>query len=229
MSEVLNNLWVINEEFPRFFSNKNDFKHLYSAIIETKATVVFVDSLTRMAYGVIEDSTYCRNLGIILRDINNDCNTTMIVIHHTPKLKGGPIDIDSVAGSRILSQEADFMIGVNKTIGGVRYIKDVAFRYAQEKEEVLEFRINNNLWIEPVKWTSEQSILKLEDGRVNDSTKNLIVYFIDSSEEKVVTFSELMKEFVDTKTICKTTLNVNLNSLLQQGRVKKPEKGKYSV
>jgi hypothetical protein len=227
--DKLSNYWVINEEFPRYFSNKSDFKHLYDIISETKANIVFVDSLTRMAFGEIEDSSFCRNLGIILRDISKDCKTTMIVIHHTPKLMGGPISIDGVAGSRILGQEADFLIGVNKTLGGVRYIKDVAFRYAQEKDEVLEFKINDSLWIDPIGWTSEQSLLKYEDGRVNESSKDVIMDFMNASDKESITTAELCKNLVENKLIGRSILFSNLKSLVKDEKLLKLKNGQYSI
>ncbi len=84
-------------------------------------------SLSRLYSGGIEDSGLAKQVSLRLRELTNKLKITLIVIHHTPKQTGKPITIDSLAGSRILAQEADFLIGVGKTPDGRRYYKEVCF------------------------------------------------------------------------------------------------------
>ncbi len=105
-----------------------------------------------------------------LRELTNKLKITLVVIHHTPKQTGKPIIQDSLAGSRMLSQEADFMIGIGKNIEGKRYFKEVSFRYCQEQNEnVTVFDIDSYQWLIPGAEMPETALLKEPDGRKDDT------------------------------------------------------------
>jgi len=196
--ELKDNFEVVNEEFPRVFTDNGELKNRLQEIIdETKPKVVFIDSMTRMAAKDIEDSTVCGAIAVVLRELANDNGISIIVIHHTHKLNGGGLSIDSLAGSRVLAQEADFLIGINRTTNGIRYYKEVATRYGQEKEDVIEFDIDDNQWLQPIADLPEHKILELKDRRRNPSNVNKIVSEIKKSYENNVTISapELIAKF----------------------------------
>lgn len=70
-------------------------------------------------------------------------------------------------------------IGINKTVGGKRYVKDVAFRYAQEDNETVKmFVINSNCWLTNVALASESKLLADSDGRTNDVNTDKVLKLI---------------------------------------------------
>jgi KaiC/GvpD/RAD55 family RecA-like ATPase len=181
--ELISNLLVIKDEFPKFLKSDQERQILSETIAESKAGIVIIDSLTRMSYGDIEKSDNARDISFKLKEIANDNAITMMVIHHTPKLNGRMLTIDSLAGSHVFAQEADFIIGINK-VGGVRYIKEVACRYKREDDEkVLTFEINDNLWIVPGLQVLESTLFRETDGRANDLNLEAVRTLIKNTTE----------------------------------------------
>ena len=86
-----------------------------------------------------------------------------------------------MAGSRIISQEADAIIALNKTPTGKRYIKALAYRYADDScEKVQLFTRDNNQWLQPGGLESEYKILREFDNRVDDTnSEKLMDYILD--------------------------------------------------
>lgn len=227
----IKNYLVINENCPRQIATEEDWQKIENIISRTKADVVFIDSLSRLYQGGIEDSKLAKEVAFRLREIADKYNITLIVIHHTPKQAGKPLTIDSLAGSRMLAQEADFMIGVGKSIDGQKYIKEIAFRYKPENtEEVMTITIDNDLWITNGLNISEATILKTDDGRQDDTNSTLILEFFSkkiSNNNSEITTKDLMTKFVEDKTISKQTLFNNLNKLVSQKKIIQVRKGVY--
>jgi len=172
-----------------------------------------------------------KKVALRLRELCNRLKITLVIIHHTPKQIGRPITIDSLAGSRMLAQEADFMIGVGKSPEGKRYIKDVAFRYKQEdSENVLTFDINNAQFaIEGIQ-IAETVLLKETDGREDSTNSDAVLDFIiekSSSEKGECYTSELMSNFVTGKIMSKATLYNSLEKLQKDQKITSPKKGVY--
>lgn len=230
---ALNNKFhTVDEHFPRLINSKDDWILLREHIVESGAQVVFIDSLSRMYSGSIEDSNLAKELLLKLRELTNDLKITLVVIHHTPKQIGKPLSIDSLAGSRVLAQEADFMIGISKTPDGNRYMKEVAFRYAQENDEtVTTFLINSNGWLIPAMEVSESSLLKVSDGRADDSNAESLLEEIEelTNLKGYAHSSELLTKFVDSQIMSKPTMYANLTKLATKGKIEKMAKGQYRV
>ncbi len=141
----MKNYQVITEIVPRLISTDEDWEEIERMKRVNKANVVFIVSLSRLYEGGIEDSGLAKKVSLKLRVLSNKLQITLIVIHHTPKQIGKPITQNSLAGSRILGQEADFLIGVGNSNDGKRYYKEVSFRYKQEQTETVTlFEIDNN-------------------------------------------------------------------------------------
>ena len=175
------NYIVVNENCPRIVADENDWLIIEEIISYNKPNIVFIDSLSRLYQGGIEDSKLAKNVSFKLRELSNKLKITLIIIHHTPKQAGKPLTIDSLAGSRVLAQEADFMIGIGKSLDNQRYIKEVAFRYKQENDETVQlFEINNDLWINLIDKVPEHQILKQTDGREDNTNAEQIVEYINS-------------------------------------------------
>lgn len=227
-----NNFHTVNEHFPRLINSKDDWSLLREHIVQSDAQVVFIDSLSRMYSGSIEDSNLAKDLLYKLRELTNELKITLVVIHHTPKQIGKPLSIDSLAGSRMLAQEADFMIGISKTPDGNRYMKEVAFRYAQENDEtVTTFMINPNAWLIPAMEVTESSLLKASDGRTDDSNAESLLEEIEelTSLKGYAHSRELLSRFVDSQIMSKPTMYANLTKLATKGKIEKMAKGQYRV
>ena len=228
-----NNFQIVDENFPRQLSTKEDWELLKSHIIHSKAQVVFIDSLTRMYSGSIEDSNTAKEIGLKLRELTNELSITLIVIHHTPKQIGRPLTIDSLAGSRILAQEADFLIGISKSPDSTRYVKEVAYRYkASDDEKVTTFIINDYVCIEPTNKVSEASILKEKDGRADNTNTDMVLDLINEkslSPQGYATTRELFITLVDSDIMSKPTMYSQLKKLESKGKILNPSKGIYKV
>lgn len=231
-----NDNWVDNycandDTVPRQIASEEEWLMLENMIKANGANLVIIDSLSRLYEGGIEDSGLAKKVALRLRELCNRLKITLVIIHHTPKQIGRPITIDSLAGSRMLAQEADFMIGVGKSPEGKRYIKDVAFRYKQEdSENVLTFDINNAQFaIEGIQ-IAETVLLKETDGREDGTNSDAVLDFINeksNSEKGECYTSELMSNFVTGKIMSKATLYNSLEKLQKDQKITSPKKGVY--
>lgn len=234
--QIGNSDWTTNyitntEELPRSIHEPHEWLMLENLIKHHKANIVIIDSFTRLYAGAIEDSSTAKEISFKLRELKDRLGITLIVIHHTPKQMGKPITQDSLAGSRILSQEADFLIGINKTHDGRRYLKEISFRYRQENTDTIKvFDIDENLWLHPSVDIPEAEVLKEKDGREDESNLLLILEFI-----KEKTFSakgethtqEIQKHFVDAQVFSRQTMFTCLSKLEKQGKVEKIGRGVF--
>ncbi len=216
---------------PRQIATDADWLEIERMIVNSKANVVFIDSLSRLYEGGIEDSGLAKKVALQLRELTNKLKITLVVIHHTPKQIGKPITQDSLAGSRMLGQEADFMIGIGKNLEGKRYFKEVSFRYRQEQQEnVTVFDIDSYQWLIAGAELPEAALLKKPDGRKDDTNPDQIFDFImdkTNSPQGETYTRELMEEFVTTAIISKQTLYNCLDRLEKANRITKQGKGVY--
>lgn len=222
------NLLFFDEYEPHIWL-PDQWEKLVEDIQNTHADIVFIDSLTHLYAGEIESSSFAQDLTKKLRIATDELDITLAIIHHTPKLNGFPITIDSLAGSRILAQEAEFMIGVNRSFNNTRYIKDVAYRYQREAEKVLTFDIGDDFRIINREEVFENTLIREMDGRVDNSTREQIINFIEEkseeSEDGLVTTSEI-KNFCDKSD---TQVQDWLSKLVNEGELIKPKRGHYKI
>lgn len=229
------NFDVISSDSPRYIQTKKDWNWLTEAIENISPRIAVIDSLTRLHAGSsIEDSTVCIELTKKLRKIVDRTGVTLIVIHHTHKIKNEPISLTNMAGSRILSQEADAIIALNKTPLGKRYIKPLAYRYADDYcESVQTFIINEHAWLIPGNQVNESKLLREFDNRTDTTNKDLVQqYFCNSSEQndtKTIPTSKLIREFVSNGTMTRPTLFSAINQLGEEEIIIKVEKGVYAL
>lgn len=231
----INNVFVVDENFPKHLLTDADWKMLDDEIGRIKPTMVMIDSLTRLTIEPIEDSTVATKLMKKLREITYKHNIAMVLIHHTHKMENRPITLATLAGSRVIGQELDFMIGINRTNDNDRYIKDVAYRYAADDSEfVTKFIINEHLVIESLGPVREHKLL---EGTVTSDDQNpndlkLQQYFLEYTQDdiSVIIETKLLKEqFVDTGIMSGPTLHATLKRLINQNTIWQPEKGKYAL
>jgi KaiC/GvpD/RAD55 family RecA-like ATPase len=226
----LDNYIVVNENIPRYLVTGEEWNIIKNIIVKENPGIVFFDSLSRMHSGSIEESKVAKELMKNLRELTNELKVTVVVIHHTYKLTNEPLTISTLAGSRIISQDADFMIGLNRTTDGKRYIKEVAFRYAPENATTVRtFEIGDDCWLKLTGEVEEFKLLSVYDGRVDDGNRERLFEFIAERNGEPVSFSEIEKMFIATKIMSKPTAYAQLNHLEREGRIVKPEKGIYKM
>jgi KaiC/GvpD/RAD55 family RecA-like ATPase len=176
-------------DFTRKIVEDKDWTNLTETIIESEAKVVFIDSITRMNHGKLEDSKTAEEIMQRLRDICYSLRITLICIHHSPKLNGKGIFMDSMKGSSTFSAESDFAIGVNRTQKNNRYFKNIFFRYASDSDDMAkEFEITDNVVTDFLKESEEDEVLARSDRRkAIDKEQKVINYFSENSD---TTFSK---------------------------------------
>ncbi|MEZ5003504.1 MAG: AAA family ATPase, partial [Chitinophagales bacterium] len=158
----IKNLQLSTDEFPKSIVRKQDWQLLREIIIESKASTVFIDSLSHMASGPIEESTRAMKLSRKLREISRDLKVTLIVVHHSTKLGGNEMSMDSMAGSRVVAQECDFIMGMNIVMKRPM-LRDIGVRYAASQKEDLYLNIDKNQWVH-----TDSGIYSLEDTYSKD-------------------------------------------------------------
>lgn len=233
--EFISNLLVIKDEFPKFLRDQKELDILSEVIGESGAGIVFIDSLTRMSPGDIERSDSAREISIKLKEIASNNGITMIIIHHTPKLNGRMLTMDSLAGSHVFAQEADFIIGINKIVGvnkynGVRYLKEVACRYKREEDEnVLIFRINDSMWLESTDRIAEIKLFEGHDGRVDDTNLKTVRELAKKTTESKGSLNFRSQEIQEQalKEMDRSTFYEKLELLRTSGEIDRTKKGEY--
>jgi len=231
-SDWVKNYIVANENMPTYLSSNKEWQIVQDVIKQYKPGLVILDSITRMCEG-IEESKAAQDFTKRLRHLSQTTNSTIIAIHHTHKMYGQQISIDTIAGSRVIAQELDFMIGINRTMDGKRYMKDVAFRYAPcDSDEVKTFIIDDNCWLNLTGQADEVKLLAAMDGRKDETNRTKVLEFIaqqiDSGNEDVSS-ETLEANFLDTKIMSKGTLYSCLKKLEKDKKIVKVEKGKYKM
>jgi archaellum biogenesis ATPase FlaH len=223
---------VVDYEFPRNIVTDDDWLTLEKVIKESESDIIFIDSFTRLYAGEIETSRLAKAVAGRLRDMAYKLKITLIAIHHSTKLYKQPITMDALAGSRVLAQEADFMIGVSKGAFGQRYVKDVAYRYSPEEDDVIVFEINDDLLVESVEICSETSLFKKSDGRTDETNTNLVLDFFQEQKaagSDTVPTGELISKFVDSVVMSRPTLFSQLKKLEKRKKIEKMQKGVYKL
>tara|TARA_R110001592_G_scaffold345870_1_gene638079 strand:+ start:443 stop:1531 length:1089 start_codon:yes stop_codon:yes gene_type:complete len=224
------NFITINSSFPALFTNDEDWNTLGKTIIESGADVVFIDSLTRTYNGGIEESSKAKEVTMKLRNLIKVLNVTLFVIHHLPKATiDKSLNIFSMAGSRVLSAEVDYIYGVTKTTGGTKYIKEIESRYKRVDEECITFDIDEDQWISVIDRLDEDDILentKKDKRKSSVNTKPIHDYF---KERGTCTTKELKGEFVDNGAMSAPTLNTQLTKLTEAGQIKRTGHGVYEL
>lgn len=232
-TEWISNYIVASENMPMYLATPKDWQIVEDVIEKHAPGLVILDSITRMSEN-IEESKSAQEFTKKLRKMAQKTNSTVIAIHHTHKMYGQQLSIDTIAGSRVIAQELDFMIGINRTMDGKRYMKDVAFRYAPcDSEAVRTFDIDEKCWLNLIGQADEVKLLAALDGRVDETNRIKVLEFIqqqiDAGSESVTT-RELETYFLDTKKMSKGTLYTScLNKLVTEGKIAKIEKGKYKM
>lgn len=230
-----NNVFVVDDSFPRYLTNEEHWELLDAEISRIQPEFVALDSVTRTTFQPIEDSTVANILMKRLRDTTHKHNIALVLIHHTQKMDDRPLTISSMAGSRVIGQEMDFMIGVNRTTQNVRYLKNVAFRYwPDDSEYVHKFSIDSNQMIvdEGEVYESDMLVPAVSSTVLFNSDVILQNHFHEMTGgdgSVLVKTAELYGRLVTTGLMSRPTLHSGLKRLETAGIIIKPEKGCYRL
>jgi len=228
IDRIKTHYYVVPANFPRYLSDKNSVEQLDEIIKQVNPDILIIDSFSRMYSGAIENSEKAQKVIQPLKNYSDKVGIPIIIIHHTTKLHGKSITMDSMAGSRLLAQEADAIIGVGKIKNGLRYLKPLAYRYADDSVDKLPtFRISNNCVVTYEGHFKEDKLIEAADNRFDDSNTSLILEFI--TKKKTVLSSELMNRFIKSKKMSKSTLYKGLSVLEKSGVINSPMHGTYKV
>lgn len=227
------------EDFPEFINSDEDWTKLRDYITDSEAEVVFIDSLSHLVKGQIESSETCLKFVQKFRQYISILKKTTIVVHHNIKGNEKPITQDNIAGSRVVSQEFEYAIGLSNipTESGGKYLCMLFNKYIEtDNTKAILYKINEDNWLEKL---GEANIFKLysntkPDKRQDSTNKDLIYNYFQSQSSQGsqnVSSKDLMKIFVNnfTQTMSKDTLYKSLDKLLEEGKIEKPEKGVYQL
>jgi RecA-family ATPase len=227
------NFIVATENMPKQFTTTADWNILVEEIHLHKPGVVFIDSLTRIIDGQVENSEVAKAAMLNLRKIAEECKVTLIAIHHSIKIDNQqPMSLSNLAGSRVISQECDFIFGFNKSFENKRYLKLVAARYGNDNSDhVALFNLDENLWCKYEKSVKETDLLIHKvDGRVETSNVDLVYDFIKTNyEDGKVSTHILVNNFVDKGIMTEPTLHKSLGKLISAGAMIKAGHGIYQL
>lgn len=216
-------------DFQKSIITSDDWKCLDSAIKDSEAELVIIDSITRMNPGKLESSDTAQIIMQKLREICYDNGITLVCIHHTPKMYDSSITMDKIKGSSVFAQEADFAIGINKSSKNYRYMKNVFFRYAPDDDDtVKEFEIDDNVWLICVGDIDEDELLGRSDRRRSDDKRQQIIEFLDSNCNSTYATADLAVILAENLGIKKRMIQTYLTDLSSSNKINGNVHGIYS-
>lgn len=227
--KLLNSNFLYQQiEFSQFIQKKKDWKNLAMLVADSEASIVFIDSITRMNHGALEDSKTAEEIMQRLRSICYESGVTLVCIHHTPKMYDKPIVMDSIKGSSVFAQESDFALGVNRSTKGHRYLKDIFFRYADDNiEKVKEFEIDENVWLQELGDDYEEKILVKSDRRRNDDKRQEIISFFNDNKDVTHKTNDLINYFTEKLGLKKRQVQYYLKDLVNANEIHSIKIGVY--
>jgi len=225
------------DDFPEFFTKKEDWKLLRELIIDSKAEVVFIDSLTHLFDGEIERSVVATKFIENFRKSIKGLNITIVLIHHTTKDNEGPFIPNKVAGSRVILQEFEYIVGLATipTSTGGRYLCMGNNKHiAADEDKAILYELNEYGWTDKIGEGNKYNLHKesFSDGRTNSVNLEIIYNYFESQTSQTsqtITTSVLKEEFVQNSTMSKETLHQSLNKLIKQGKIIKESQGNYKL
>lgn len=233
------NMVLAGKDFPRVLETSKDWDDFESTILDIDPNVVIIDSLTRIMKDDIEKRENCKRILARMRNFAYSNGFCLILIHHSTKASGNALTMESMAGSSILSQEADFSIGLNyNQITGERYLKEVFYRYEESTEMVMSYEIDNETsWLTPLGFVYEAKILNNTGIEASNNYELIGNYLKDKADailEKVdidsyeIEVSELKEHFVTNSTMPSRTFSYTLKNIVNN-KVLTPsgKKGNY--
>lgn len=217
-------------DFTKRIIRESDWDKLEKTITDSKAKVVFIDSITRLNHGNLEDSKTAEEIMQKLREVCYNLKITLICIHHTPKMRDQELTMNCIKGSSTFAQESDFAIGMNRTSKGHRYVKNVFFRYAKDDDDtVKEVEIDDFSSLQLIKESEENEILVRSDRRRNTDNRQKILDIFKDRPNTTIT-KELAVNYIMTQLNVKERMAENyLKEAIESGTLMNPTRGYYRL
>jgi RecA-family ATPase len=222
------NFMYQSPSFPRQIKSSNEWDQLESLITESDSEIVFVDSITRLNSGKLEESKDAEKLIQNLRNLSQDLGVTIICVHHTPKMYDKEITLDSIKGSSVFAQESDFAIAIGRTSKSRRYLKHVFYRYASDDfDEVTEIAFDEDSWFYSIQEIDESQIIAGVNKVKNSSIKSHVINYMSDSV-KSYSSNEVIKHVMDETGLQKRQVQTYLSKLVDQNDIKNLKRGVYA-
>lgn len=240
------------KEFPQFMESDKDWQLLHDYIENSEADICFIDSLSHLVQGEIERSKVFVDFIKKFRQYIGSLNKTVIVIHHNTKGNNEkPMGVHSIAGSRVVTQEFDYAIGLSAVPkrGDVSYLCNIYNKFQRNDEtDVKLYSIDEYNWVEnlgsaDVNDLYDNNITKI-DHRIDTTNRDKILqFFIDHKKNLLSTDSmfstgSLINDIISTKEVQdrfqnkemqRQTIFDSLKKLAYEGKLIKLGKGKYKL
>lgn len=227
------------EDFSEFINSDEDWTTLRDYITASEADLVFIDSLSHMVKGQIESSEVCIKFIQKFRHYISPLKKTIIVIHHNVKGNDKPITQDSIAGSRVVSQEFEYAIGLSNipTESGGKYFCILYNKYVETDDtKAILYIITEENWLEKLGEVNRFQLYSetKPDKRQDSTNKDLIYNYCQSQSSQGsqgISSADLMTMFVNnvTQTMSKDTLYKSLDKLKEEGKINQLKKGVYQL
>lgn len=241
LSELELNLFNENfistpSNFLEFVHDEKDWKDLSEYVDYADCDIIIIDSLSHMVNGAIEKSSNFLEFVQLFRSYLSSKQKTIIVIHHNVKGNDRPMTQDSIAGSRVVTQEFEYAIGLSNIASSTeKYLTTLYSKYEEtDTSMVTTYKITSNKWIENIAFADVTDFYGTSTAKIdfrNDITnRELIFEYISSmysKDSKAVETQDLLECFVNGGIMSKPTLYTQLKSLVESKRIEKPKTGKY--
>lgn len=213
--------------FPRQIKRSEEWELLKSLITESEAEIIFIDSITRLNSGKLEESKDAEKLIQNLRNLSQDLGVTIICIHHTPKMYDKEITLDSIKGSSVFAQESDFAIAIGRTSKNRRYLKYVFYRYASDNFDcVTEIDMDENSWFYSIQEIEESQIIACVNMVKRSTIKDCIIKYV-SNDTQTYSLNEIVNYTMSQTGLKKRQIQTHMSKLVKQGDIKTLRKGVY--
>ncbi|MBK5722631.1 AAA family ATPase [Dysgonomonas sp. Marseille-P4677] len=147
-------------------------------IIETKATFVVIDNMTKLVSADTDKAQVAKPLMDRLIDLKREFNLTMLLLEHTRKTDMyRQISLNDLQGSKMKANFTDsvFAIGRSAKDVNLRYIKQLKCRSTEitfDEDNVMVCEVvkeNSFLYFKPIGYSSESEHLKKPDDKDRSS------------------------------------------------------------
>lgn len=228
-------------DFPEFLNTPEDWTIVRNYILKVDPDVIFMDSITRMCIGEIEKSSVSQKFFNLLNEHFLSLNKTFIFIHHTTKKNDVPLDMSSIGGSRVVSQEFEYAYGLSSypNSKGKRYGAMLYNKYEFcDSDEAYVYEMDGTGWVNFINEDRTDRLFygnknKQKDGRKDETNKIKILKCIESltsPDSPTISSTKLLESLVDeNREMSKSTLYGQLKSLLNKEEIVKEDKGEYKL
>ena len=220
--------FVVDERSPSYLVDERGWNSLSNLFEKHRPGFVVIDSLSHINLGAIEKSSVAQEVVAKLRDLAQRFDVAMLVVHHSVKMDNRSLRMSDMSGSRILGQDADGIIGLNRTQNRTTYTCDIVYRYAPASETCKILELTPTLWLKAVGEATEDELFSegFTDGRKDDRNGELILAYLKKNGE--CSKDDLNKVFVGTHVMTNPTLHSWLNTYLESGIIARPRKARYT-